>query len=85
MYLFRDIIKDLKNRLPLYLSDWRDGFHVKILSATLFMFFSSLLPAATFGAFLNEKTEGVIGVVEVRMHIRIVSATRQNPILSKCI
>lgn len=66
---------DLRRRAPHYLSDWKDGFHSKVLSSTLFMFFTSIAPAITFSAEMSSNTEidGVaqLGAVEVIMSTAI--------------
>ena len=67
---FVEIGKDLKRRRPHYLSDWTDGYHRKVLSSSLFMFFTSIGPAITFAALLNLNTvddsgKAQIGPVEV--------------------
>lgn len=55
---------DLRARLPLYASDWTDAIDARALSATVFMFFSQAVPAATFSAYLSSRTAGELGVVE---------------------
>lgn len=65
------IAVDLKNRLPLYCSDLKDGFHPKILSASLLMYFASICPALTFGEFLVSKTSKNYGVTEVLLSTAI--------------
>ena len=77
---FAGIIEDLKRRAPHYLSDWRDGFHPKVLSATLFMFFTSIAPAITFAAVLSLNTvdEGTgkaqLGPVEVLLSTAVTGS-----------
>ncbi len=63
--LFGGLIADIKRRLPHYLDDFRDGFHPKCLSSTLFLFFACLAPAVTFGGIMAELTENHIGAVEM--------------------
>jgi len=68
-----DIGDDLHGRLPLYLSDWAttDGIRctlggsVKIFSASLFSYISSVLPAIVIGDLLFSSTGGQIGLPEV--------------------
>jgi hypothetical protein len=45
--------------------DWLAGLHYRTLSSGLFVFFSSIGPAVTFGAVISDSTEGQLGVVEV--------------------
>jgi len=75
---FVEMGKDLRRRKPHYLSDWTDGFHRKVLSSSLFMFFTSIGPAITFAALLNTNTEveGVaqIGPVEVLLSTAITGS-----------
>jgi hypothetical protein len=65
-FLLRGLRADLTGRLKVYWSDYRDALHVKILASTLFIFFTSILPAITFGVFLSVNTRGQIGTTEVR-------------------
>ena len=62
--LFGGVTEDLKRRLPLWLGDWRDGLHPKVLASVLFMFFACLAPAVAFGGLLSTLTGGQIGAVE---------------------
>jgi len=69
-----DIFNDLAARLPLYASDWltTDGRRctsagvVKIASASLFSYISSILPAIVIGDLLFSSTGGQLGLPEVR-------------------
>ena len=75
---FVEMGKDLRRRRPHYLSDWTDGFHRKVLASSLFMFFTSIGPAITFAALLNDKTEvdgrAQIGPVEVLLSTTITGS-----------
>ena len=79
---FVEMRNDLRRRAAHYLSDWTDGFHRKVLSSSLFMFFTSIGPAITFAALLNLNTEvcldGVckaqIGPVEVLLSTSITGS-----------
>ena len=44
------LIRDMKRRYPLYLSDIKDGINFQCLSVIMFIFFAALSPAVTFGA-----------------------------------
>lgn len=61
----RGIRDDVARRLPFYLSDWTDAFNWKVLSATLFIFFTSIGPAITFSLLLALETNDEIGAIEV--------------------
>ena len=62
--LFGGIEKDLKRRLPHYVSDFRDGLHPKAASSVLFLYFACLAPCIAFGGLMSHVTGGHIGVVE---------------------
>ena len=49
------IISDVTRRRAVYRSDWSDGIHQNLASATFFLYFACLLPSIAFGA-LNEST-----------------------------
>lgn len=59
------IVKELIDRKPHYISDWTDGLSMKVLSAFSYMFFASLAPAITLGAFLLKEVKGQYGPIEV--------------------
>jgi boron transporter len=62
---FRGIKADLVTRSEHYISDWVDGFNTKVLSSSLFMFFTSMGPAITFSLLLSKETENSLGAIEV--------------------
>lgn len=55
---------DIKRKWPHYKSDFTDGFNVKSLSSTLFLFFACLAPAVAFGGLLGLATKGQMGTME---------------------
>lgn len=59
------LVDDIKRRLPLFASDFRDGLHPKAVASTLFLFFACLAPAVTFGGVMSVETQGSIGAVEM--------------------
>jgi len=66
----RGIRNDLARRLPLYVSDFKDGVvgHKSIqktISTTFFLYFSILLPAIAFGNLQDGNTDGRINVEKV--------------------
>ena len=63
--LWGGVKADWRRRLPWYRDDFRAGFHPKVLSSTLFLFFACLAPAITFGGIMAEYTGDHIGVVEM--------------------
>ncbi len=63
--LFGGLIADIRRRLPLYASDFKDGLHSKCVGSTLFLFFACLAPAIIFGGLMHGETNGDIGAVEM--------------------
>ena len=61
------LFKDVKRRLPHYVSDFTDAFDFHCLAAIFFVYMALLAPAITFGGILSKKTEGWIGVSETVM------------------
>lgn len=59
------LMDDIRRRLPLYASDFRDGLHPKCIAATLFLFFACIAPAVTFGGILADLTDNYIGAIEM--------------------
>uniref|UniRef100_A0A7S0MVQ0 Bicarbonate transporter-like transmembrane domain-containing protein n=2 Tax=Pyramimonas obovata TaxID=1411642 RepID=A0A7S0MVQ0_9CHLO len=63
----REMIKEVKGRLPYYFSDFADGRSRKVYASIPYMFFASVAPALTFAAWLEKNTDKQFGVVEVLM------------------
>ena len=59
------IKSDVLKRFPIYLTDFQDTLNLKVLASILFMFFTSIGPAATFASLLQSQTDDVIGFVEI--------------------
>lgn len=59
------LMADIRRRLPHYASDFSQGFHPKVLGATLFLFFACLANAIAFGGLTSLVTGGQIGTVEM--------------------
>ena len=59
------LMDDLRRRLPHYLSDFKDGFHSKVLGSTLFLFFACLANTIAFGGLTGFMTGGEIGTTEM--------------------
>ena len=57
--------KDLQRRLPHYISDWVDVLSMKILSSTLFIFFTSVAPSITFALYMADSTNDELGAIEI--------------------
>ena len=59
------LIRDIKRRLPFYVSDFKDALDVHCLPTIIFVYFACLAPAITFGGLLSEKTDQWMGVSEM--------------------
>ncbi|NXN97398.1 B3A2 protein, partial [Rhinopomastus cyanomelas] len=62
---FGGLIRDVRQRYPKYLSDFRDALNPQCIAAVIFIYFAALSPAITFGGLLGEKTQDLIGVSEL--------------------
>ncbi|CAL4128386.1 unnamed protein product [Meganyctiphanes norvegica] len=62
--LFYGLIEDWKQRMPLYLSDIKDGLNGQTLAAAIFIYFASLSAAITFGGLYGDEMDNYIGVGE---------------------
>ena len=58
------LINDIKTKTPHLKSDYTDGFNIKTLSSSFFLFFACLAPAVAFGGLLATATGGAMGTVE---------------------
>jgi len=56
---------DLKRRAPLYVDDFKQGFHPKVLASILFLFFACIANAIAFGGLTGLVTGGEIGTTEM--------------------
>lgn len=62
---FGGLIQDVKRRGKVYLSDFRDGFNLHTLLASLFLYFALFATNIAFGGLFEDKTEGWLGLTEV--------------------
>ena len=60
----KGLSNDIKTKLPHLKSDFTDGFNLKTLSSSFFLFFACLAPAVAFGGLLATATSGAMGTVE---------------------
>lgn len=56
--------RDVRRRLPYYLSDWTDAWNYRVVPATWMIFFANVLPGIAFSLDLIETT-GQYGLQEV--------------------
>ncbi|XP_034442087.1 electroneutral sodium bicarbonate exchanger 1 [Hippoglossus hippoglossus] len=62
--LFGGLIKDIKRKVPFYLSDYKDGLNLQCVASFLFLYCACMSPVITFGGLLGEATEGRISAIE---------------------
>ncbi|CAG7555506.1 unnamed protein product [Fusarium equiseti] len=65
IHLFRGMVKDVRRRLPYYVSDWTDAWDYRVVPATIYMYFANILPALAFSLDMFQKTGSNYGVNEV--------------------
>ncbi|XP_073906127.1 electrogenic sodium bicarbonate cotransporter 4 isoform X2 [Castor canadensis] len=61
---FGGLCLDVKRKLPWFLSDFCDGFHIQSISAILFIYLGCITNAITFGGLLGDATDNYQGVME---------------------
>ncbi|XP_066234050.1 electrogenic sodium bicarbonate cotransporter 4 isoform X2 [Saccopteryx leptura] len=61
---FGGLCLDVKRKLPWFLSDFYDGFHIQSISAILFIYLGCITNAITFGGLLGDATDNYQGVME---------------------
>lgn len=69
MVVSEEMKDDVRRRKIIYGSDWTDAFKsqrllVQIVPAILFLYFSCLAPAVSFGTIASQITQGSMGIVE---------------------
>ena len=64
-----DMKRDVRRRAKVYASDWTDALKNKrkVIPAILFLYFSCLSPAVSFGTIASQITNGSMGIVEFLM------------------
>ncbi|KAL3854846.1 hypothetical protein ACJMK2_014085 [Sinanodonta woodiana] len=62
--LFGGLINDVKRKIPHFLSDFKDGFHIQCVASVIFMFLATLTPNVTFGGLLGQATDQFMGTME---------------------
>ncbi|KAM3925660.1 electrogenic sodium bicarbonate cotransporter 4 isoform 2-T2 [Leptodactylus fuscus] len=55
---------DIKRKLPWFLSDFYEAFHIQSISAILFIYLGCITNAITFGGLLGDATDNYQGVME---------------------
>ena len=73
--LFGGVMEDIQRRSRVYWSDLADGFHLKTLSSTFFLFFACLAPAIIFGGLMYAETGGQEGGVGQIGAVEMILAT----------
>jgi hypothetical protein len=63
-YPFAGMIRDVKVRLPYYLSDWKLALSYRIFAATIRIFFLNTIPALAYALDLYLRSEQFYGVNE---------------------
>ncbi|XP_076460475.1 electrogenic sodium bicarbonate cotransporter 1-like isoform X2 [Babylonia areolata] len=61
---FTGLVKDIRRKVPFYLSDFKDAIHIQCLPSMLFIFLATLTNNVTFGALLGQGTGDYMGVME---------------------
>lgn len=63
-YPFAGMIRDVRGRLPHYLSDWKIALSYRILAATIRIFFLNAIPALAYAFDLYLRSDAYYGVNE---------------------
>jgi len=62
---FGGLFQDIKRRGKFYLSDFRDGFNLHSLLASIFLYFALFATNIAFAGLLEDKTDKWLGLTEV--------------------
>lgn len=62
---FKGMYRDMKGRMPYYISDWVDAWNYRVIPSTVYIFFTNLLPAIAFAQDMFDNTNNSYGVNEV--------------------
>ncbi|KAJ8313637.1 hypothetical protein KUTeg_008198 [Tegillarca granosa] len=58
---FLGLIRDIKRKVPFYLSDFKDAIHIQCLASFIYVFLGTMTPNVTFGGLLGEATDQYMG------------------------
>ncbi|CDO92750.1 unnamed protein product [Kluyveromyces dobzhanskii CBS 2104] len=59
------ICHDIKDKIPQYISDWKDSWDYRVIPSVLETYFNNLLPALAFAQDMFDRTDNSYGVNEV--------------------
>uniref|UniRef100_UPI00358E7933 electroneutral sodium bicarbonate exchanger 1-like isoform X2 n=1 Tax=Myxine glutinosa TaxID=7769 RepID=UPI00358E7933 len=62
--LFGGLVRDVKRKVPWYLSDFRDALSLQCVASFLFLYCACMSPVITFGGLLGEATDDNISAIE---------------------
>jgi len=62
--LFGGLVDDVKRKIPFFVSDFTDAFHVQTLASIIYIYLATVTKAITFGGFLGEISGNLQGVME---------------------
>lgn len=65
--LGQGIYNDIKARVPVYASDFKDAYNYRVIPSVVYIFFTNLLPAIAFAQDMFDRTDDAYGVNEVLM------------------
>jgi hypothetical protein len=77
-YPFAGIIRDVKIRLPYYLSDWKLALSYRIFAATIRIFFLNTIPALAYALDLYLRSEKFYGVNEALLSSALGGKIMEN-------
>ena len=85
-YPFAGMIRDVRLRLPYYLSDWKIALSYRILAATIRIFFLNTIPALAYAFDLYLRSDHYYGVNEALLASALGGEESQRTfsILSSC-
>lgn len=62
--LFGGLVRDIKRKVPWFLSDFKDSLHIQSLASVVFLFLATFTQNVTFGGILGNATDGYMGTME---------------------
>ena len=61
--LFGGILKDIKRKLPFFISDFTDALNLQCIATTLYMYLVCLCSLVAFGGMLGQKTDNYMVLI----------------------
>lgn len=73
-------MRDIKRKVPWFLSDFKDSLHIQSLASVVFLFLATFTQNVTFGGILGNATDGymVIAIYKLQAFFCLALLSKYN-------